>query len=110
MFSSFCEKTVAKIGYHFPRNTKDTLIRTFIHRLAGGLCQKCTCAYRVDGMVKSLMILSICTLWMTPYLTISNLVFTISLAVLIPTSSKYFCLIFFIFLMSKFNILCFFVY
>ena len=47
-------------------------LRTFVQRLAGLVKKKHTRVYRVDGLVKNVMIMSVLTLWMTPIGTLRS--------------------------------------
>ena len=65
MFSSFCEKLLLKMGKSFQNiSKKHSCVRTDVN---GWVRLMRASAYRVGGLVKNVMILSVCTLWMAPH-------------------------------------------
>ena len=71
MFSSLCEKLPPKMGNIFRKYKRN--LRALVQRWVGGLSEKRIRAYRVGGLVKNVMILSVRTLWMTPYQRLGKL-------------------------------------
>ena len=68
MFSSFCEKLLLKMGKSFQGiSRKPSCVHTDVN---GWVRLMRASAYRMGGLVKNVMILSVCTLWMAPHPTL----------------------------------------